>query len=157
VYGRYHRCRLDCHFSASMGSQFSVGKVETAQKFLCCQRGEYLPSPLLSPTIANLREMNLDHNARVITAGWVAFSAVLCHPNSALESLDMTQFYQRRSSVFISRSIVYKNSRPRKLYFSIDTSEINSITSDGYVAMARILCNNSSILSTFNSNHTLET
>jgi hypothetical protein len=37
----------------------------------------------------------------------------------------------------------------------VDDIAYNNITLDGYAAMTNILCNTSSILNTFNSNHTL--
>jgi Ran GTPase-activating protein (RanGAP) involved in mRNA processing and transport len=103
---------------------------------------------------SKLRELDLGHNHRVTPAGWVAFSAVLRHPNSALESLDLRRNAINDQVVISFAEALSTNNRLRELYFA--TGEINSVTSDGYVAMTRILCNNSSILSTFNSNHTLE-
>jgi len=46
------------------------------------------------------------------------------------------------------------NKKLRKL--SVENRSRNIVTSDGYGAMTYMLCNTSSILNTFNSNHTLE-
>ena len=99
-----------------------------------------------------LRVLDISSNANVTEAGWTAFSTVLSRPNSALESLYMTTKYDgiNNNVVVAFAEALALNNRLKELTFSC------SILSDGRATLSRLLCNTSSIMSTFHSNHTLE-
>jgi hypothetical protein len=98
-----------------------------------------------------LKDLHLCSFPNVTTAGWTAFSAVLRNPNSLLERLDLTpQGYIADFANNIAMSFadaLTNNKRLRKLTIGRST-EI-------YTPFSHILCNSSSIMSTYNSNHIL--
>ena len=103
-----------------------------------------------------LRELNLRRNQHVTTAGWVALSNVLRDPNSALEKLDLSHNRMKDNVLVSYADALSINSRLRELKLDLDNNNNSIITTDGYAAFTHILCNISSVLSTYNSNHTLE-
>jgi hypothetical protein len=99
----------------------------------------------------SIKDLQLGTFPNVTTAGWTAFSAVLRNPNSSLEKLGLTPQGDSEDSakdVAISfADALTSNKRLRELTIGSST-EI-------YAPFVHILCNSSSIMSTYNSNHIL--
>ena len=98
-----------------------------------------------------LKELVLSHNNEVTEAGWMQLSTLLC---SALEVIELRGIHINNDIMFAFAEALTNNHMLRELVLELDNE--NNITIEGYEAFARILCNKSSIWSTFTSNHTLE-
>ena len=88
----------------------------------------------------------------VTTAGWTAFTAVLRNPNSLLEKLDVVlqgNSAEVKNVVTSFADALTNNKRLRELRFFCN------IETEICAPLTRIVCNNSSIMSTYNSNHIL--
>ena len=98
-----------------------------------------------------LRMLDLSNNTHVSAEAWEIFSEVLRNPYSVLEILKLGECYNVNKAMHsfadaLSRNKMLKELRVGGLF----------VTYDAYDALIHTLCNPSSILSTFNSNHTLE-
>jgi hypothetical protein len=118
-----------------------------------------------------LRELNLRNyypanNIAITSRGLQTFSAILDNPNIALERLDFTDedgddiAVDDRVIVSFANALVNNNTLRELMFCSKSLDEnvgdfVNSITSVGYDAMSQTLCNPSTILDTYHSNHTL--
>jgi len=106
-----------------------------------------------------LKELSIDgqpvRNPAVTTAGWVDFSTVLRNPTSALKVLCVSNDSINDEVIQSFADALANNNKLRELNIFTVIAH-NHITPDGYAAMTNILCDTSSILSTFYSNHTLE-
>jgi len=98
-----------------------------------------------------LKELVLSHNNEVTEAGWMQLSTLL---RSALEVIELRGIHINNDIMFAFAEASTNNQKLRELVLELDDE--NNITIEGYEAFARILCNKSSIRSTFTSNHTLE-
>jgi hypothetical protein len=101
-----------------------------------------------------LINLHLDEFPNVTTAGWTAFSSVLRYPNSFLEKLFLTPLEPHgynaddANNVAISfADALTNNKRLRELKINCRIKNFAPFT--------RIVCNSSSIMSTYNSNHIL--
>jgi hypothetical protein len=103
-----------------------------------------------------LRELNLRRNQDVTAAGWVALSIVLRYPSSALEKLDLSRNHINNTVMVSYADALSDNSKLRELELDLDTNSNSIITTESYAACAHILCDISSVLSTYHSNHSLE-
>jgi hypothetical protein len=116
-----------------------------------------------------LKELSIDEgedgNHDVTHTEWVNFSAILRNPTSALEVLklwsdtindeDMHCFADALADNHKLKEFnvgAYNNIRPDADYLDPQLAELPHC----YVAMTNTLCDTSSILNTFNSNHTIE-
>jgi hypothetical protein len=99
----------------------------------------------------SLREINLSLINGESEAGWSAFSPVLRNPESALEIIDLSK-NSINDDVMQSFSDALANNTKLKEF----NVRMTSISSDGFAAFTHLLCNNTSILTTYQSNHTLE-
>jgi hypothetical protein len=90
----------------------------------------------------------------VLSIGWANFSTVLRNPTSALEVLRVWSNSINDKVLYSFAGALINNNKLKGL----DPNSVvySKVTSDGYWAMTYMLCNTSSILSTFNSNHTLQ-
>ena len=95
-----------------------------------------------------LRELNLHSNSN---DGWGAFSAVLQSPHTALEKLNMRHNAISDVSVISLANSLANNSRLKELLL-----DGNVLINNGWAAFSHVLCNKSSIMDTYRSNHTLE-
>ena len=90
--------------------------------------------------------------------GWQNFAAILRNPNSALKELFLTGnvINDNIMSAFAS-ALTYNNQLREFLIGGIREGlcVLGQITSVGYAAFSRMLCDTSTILNTYNSNHTL--
>jgi Ran GTPase-activating protein (RanGAP) involved in mRNA processing and transport len=109
-----------------------------------------------------LKELSIDENPDVTPAGWANFSNVLRNPTSALEMLKVWGYSINEEDVLndeVVQSFVdalANNKKLKELNVGNFSYLVNEWNPESYAPMANILCNTSSILNTFNSNHTLE-
>jgi hypothetical protein len=102
-----------------------------------------------------LKDLHFGDLTNVTTAGWTSFSCVLRNPNSLLEKLRLIPqggYHTNNADDTYNTAISFadaltNNKRLRELTIGSST-EI-------YAPFAHILCNSSSIMSTYNSNHIL--
>jgi hypothetical protein len=83
------------------------------------------------------------------------FANVLLNPNSALKELVLTGNAINDDIMSAFASALTNNNQLRTLNFGIYGGNFGQITSIGYAAFSRMLCDTSTILNTYNSNHTL--
>ena len=103
-----------------------------------------------------LKELTIEENPDITQAGWINFSSVLRNPTSALEFIEASHKSINDEVAHSFADALSENKTLEELYLGICPPGYDcKITPDGHVAMTNILCNTSSILSTFNSNHTL--
>ena len=102
----------------------------------------------------DLSNIILGNNDELTQTGWMGLSTVLRHPNSALEVIELRGIHINDDIMFAFAEALTNNHILRELVLELDLE--NNITVDGYEAFEGILCNKSSIGSTFTSNHTLE-
>jgi hypothetical protein len=95
-----------------------------------------------------LKDLHLSYLRNVTTAGWTAFSAVVRNPNSLLEKLCLTPQGNSAKDIAISFADALSNNKRLRALTIGSSTEI-------YTPFAHILCNSSSIMSTYNSNHIL--
>jgi hypothetical protein len=112
-------------------------------------------------TDSRLKRLSLRGNSSITAEGWVTFSSFLRNPNSNLEKLSLMLVDCNHMNDTVMNSFADAltiNHRLQKLgmYWCDDTSNQSKVTSNGYDTFTCTLCNSSSILSTFNSNHSLE-
>jgi hypothetical protein len=100
-----------------------------------------------------LKDLHLGHFPNVTTAGWTAFSAVLRNPNSLLENLRLIPQGDSDKDIAISfADALTNNKRLRELRICCSVTDSSK---EIYAAITRTVCNSSSILGTYNSNHFL--
>lgn len=97
-----------------------------------------------------LKELDLSNNNNISAAGWRAFSATLQKPHSALEILDLSDNELGSETLRSFAEALVNNNKLKKLF--IEPSWNND---DGWTAFSHVLCDSTSIMSTYNSNHTL--
>ena len=105
------------------------------------------------------KELSINGNSiygnPAVTAGWVDFSTVLRNPTSALEVIYVSNDSINDEVMQSFADALASNNKLRELNIFTVIAH-NHITPEGYAAMTNILCDTSSILSTYHSNHTLE-
>ena len=109
----------------------------------------------LANSLANncvLRHLDLAVNSRVTEAGWRALSTVLQNHNSALEKVDIGYSSINDDALVSFEDSLMHNNKLKELILD-STEHINFIRLE---AFSNILCKQSSIDATFNSNHTLQ-
>jgi Ran GTPase-activating protein (RanGAP) involved in mRNA processing and transport len=103
-------------------------------------------------TNSSLKTLMLSATNSITTEGWVTFSAVLRNQNSKLEILVL---YDSHMDDTVMNSFADALTINRNLQ-QLCVGNCDSVTvNGGYAALTRTLCNKSSILSTYHSNHTL--
>ena len=122
-------------------------------------RFETMIEPLVSALARNnhLKVLILrnDMNRMPATSvGWQNFTNLLLNPNSALKELVLTGNTINDDIISAFASALTNNNQLRKIQFGHygNTSPVTSVGND---AFSRMLCDTSTILNTFNSNHTL--
>ena len=110
--------------------------------------------------MSSLSGLHLGINPSISSAGWIALSTLLQHPNSSLKDLTLT----RNGVNTINDEVVASYANALLNNKSITTLAFgggyygnarNNITAGGWDALANVLCNKSSIESIYTSNHTL--
>ncbi len=92
----------------------------------------------------------------VTATGLVAISRVLCNPNSALEKLCLGSNPINNQVMISFAEALVNNNLLKELIFGGDFTSFTTITSNGYAAFTHLLCNHSSSMNTYQSNHTLD-
>jgi hypothetical protein len=108
-------------------------------------------------TNSRLKRLELSGNSSITAEGWVTFSAFLRNPNSNFEKLSLVACNHINNDTVMNAfaDALTSNHKLRELdMYWCDAP--NQVTSIGYDALTCMLCNSSSILSTFTSNHSLE-
>ena len=103
---------------------------------------------------SRLRDLDVRNNTDVTDQGWIILAAILRNLNSALERLDISGSSINSGITIAFADALMNNSRLKELYLGQFGSRM---TSDGNEAFTHLLCNTSSIIETFQSNHTLTT
>jgi hypothetical protein len=116
-------------------------------------------TPLTNALVNNctLRKLYLSNSGGITETGWVTFSNVFRNGNSALESVYMGCNNFTDNAMISFADALANNHILKEL--DLDLGHFvpdRQITSVGYAAVSHMLCNKSSILSTFRSNNTLE-
>jgi len=115
--------------------------------------------PLTNALVNNctLRKLILRNSWSITETGWGTFSNVFRNGNSALESVYMGCNTFTDNAMISFADALANNHMLKELDLELNFQvPYRQITSVGYAALSHMLCNKSSILSTFHSNHTLE-
>ena len=114
----------------------------------------------LTNALANnglLRKLNLGNNWQITDVGWETFAAVLRNPNSSLEKLDLSPNEISDQAMMSFAGSLTNNITLTDLILDHDPDEHGRHPKPvGCAAFIRMLRGDSSILSTYQSNHTLE-
>jgi hypothetical protein len=100
-----------------------------------------------------LRVLDLSINYNVTAEAWETLSTVLSNPNSSLEVLNLEENYYVDEAMHSFADNLSGNKMLKELRVT-GIPSYNDVRA--YEALIHTLCNTSSILRTFNSNHTLE-
>lgn len=103
---------------------------------------------------SKLRELDISGAYNLTDAGCEYFSAVLQSPTTALERLQLRYNFMRGETMVSLADALANNSTLEELLVSSEDA-LDDTVSDGWAAFTRILCDKSSIMATYNSNHTL--
>lgn len=99
-----------------------------------------------------LKSLSISCGDGIKIAAWRALAIILQNPNSALEKLHIGGL----GSIDNNAAIVFANSLTYNCTLKELTVFRRKITSVGWAAFSRVLCNESTILGTYHSNHTLQ-
>ena len=126
--------------------------------------------PLVS-SMSSLKHLSLNNNRLVTPVGWQAFTGYLQRPNLALRELHLGDNEYNKDTMVALTSALARNKTLKSLrlggYNEDDyeeeeevgddyVGELNLISRRGWDAVSKLLCNKSSILDTYTSNHTLQ-
>jgi len=100
----------------------------------------------------NLKELHLFTCGSATPVGWQTLASILRNPSSVLEILDLED-NSINDDIMSEFAMALANNTKLKIFFIVNIRGVTSISHD---ALSRLLCDTSSILNTFNSNHTLE-
>ncbi len=98
--------------------------------------------------------LTFNGSSEVTNHGWMALSTLLRNPNSALEVLNLQENHIDNDTAFLFAEALADNNTLKELNIGVDGA-VDYFTSISRAAFTRILCNTSSILDTYNSNHAL--
>jgi len=114
---------------------------------------------LLVPLVSRMSSLvQLDLRSSSVTpTGWRALVGYLQSPNFTLKSLDLAENNIDDDLVVAFASALEHNKTLKilALYACVDEDGLLSITERGWLAVSTLLCNKTSIMDTYNSNHTL--
>jgi len=115
---------------------------------------------LLVPLVSRMNSMkclNLSFNRLVTPSGWRALSAFLQSPSFALQELHLFECKLNDDNIIRFAELLANNKTLKGLSIDgcIDEDDIPSITERGWEALSNLVCNETSIMNTYNSNHIL--
>ena len=110
-----------------------------------------ISNALVNNNNTRLRYLHLEDSANVTPMGWDALSTVLRNPTSALEKL-----YLSNSSINDHNVVSFVNALAGNISLRKLNLRGNNITATGWDVFDNLLCNTSSIMNTYHSNHTLD-
>ena len=99
-----------------------------------------------------LKELHLFTCGSATPVGWQTLATILRNPSSVLEILDLED-NSINDDIMSEFAMALANNTKLKKFFIVNIRGVTSISHD---ALSRLLCDTSTILNTFNSNHTLE-
>jgi len=107
--------------------------------------------------MGSLKYLELSENELVTSAGWETISDYLQSPNFALKELHLGRNNINDDIVVALTSALSHNKTLEKLdlYDCTDEDDNELITERGWEAVSTLVCNKTSIMDTYNSNHTL--
>jgi len=114
----------------------------------------------LISTMTSLKSLCLDENELVSTAGWQGLTEFFQRPDFALEELSLGENNVDDDTLIPMTIALVNNKTLQRLNleesFDEDTGEyFTLITERGWEALSSLLCNKTSIMDTYNSNHSL--
>jgi hypothetical protein len=128
--------------------------------------GNEVVDALTNALIGNetLRKLILSDNPHVSVAAWASLSVILRNLHSALDILDLNGGYIHGDGNHINSDTMVafadtlaSNRKLKELILCINPDRVNyRVAPDGYGALINSLCNKTSIMSTYHSNHTLQ-
>jgi len=110
-------------------------------------------------SMTSLKYLDLDDNQLVTPSGWWrALSGYLQSPNFRLERLDLDENNINDDTVIALTNTLSQNKTLKYLSLDdcADEDDNLSITERSWGAVSTLLCNKTSIMDTYNSNHTLQ-
>jgi len=142
-------------FNALQDSNLNLGKLFLGNNNID-DEGIQLLIRLVS-SMTSLKRLDLGMNRLITPTGWQAFTGYLQRPNIALEDLDLASNKVNDDTVVGLTSVLTHNKTLKRLCLHDCTDEDDNelITERGWQAASNLLCNTTSILDTYNSNHTL--
>ena len=111
----------------------------------------------LASSMTSLKVLGLRQNQLVTPTGWQALTGYLQSPNLAFEELYLTK-NNINDDTLVALTSAFENNKTLKrleLYSPFGGNESVSITSRGWGAVSTLLCNKTSIMDSYISNHTL--
>jgi len=119
---------------------------------------------LLVSSMTSLKDLRLSCNRLVTPTGWQALTGYMQSPNSALEELRLNGNKLNDDTVVTFARALAHNNTLHTLHLYQDPDEDDSddeddnelITDRGWDAVSTLLCNKTSIMDTYNSNHILQ-
>ena len=109
---------------------------------------------VLVPALAScshLKELHLFTNPSVTTKGWQSLATILEAPNSNLQELHIADNNINDEAVAAFAKVLLIN----RMLHTLNMNGNNSLSTRGWQALSKLLCNTSSVSATFLSNHTL--
>lgn len=120
-----------------------------------CRLNDEVITSLTNVMITNckLRELSLVKHRGVTSTGWGNFADVFESPHTALEKLNISSFgiVTAEANLITFANALASNNKLKELSLYCPNS-----TSDSWNAISQMLCNRTSKMATFQSNHTLE-
>ena len=112
-------------------------------------------------SMSSLAHLNLNESRRVTPIGWQALVAYLQSPNFALKRLHLSDNVYNDDMIIAFTSALVHNKTLERLslggiYDEEDENPLVGLTKRGWEAVSTLLCNKTSIMDTYNSNHTLQ-
>jgi len=146
-------------FNALQGSNFELVKLYLSNNNID-DDGIQLLTPLVS-RMSTLKNLSLKDNQSVTPTGWLALSAYLRSPSFGLRELLIDENNHNDDTMIAFTSALIHNKTLKVISlggtWDDDTDEQTSLITDrGWEAVSTLLCNKTSILDTYNSNHTLK-
>jgi len=104
----------------------------------------------------NLEVLNINGNPSVTTRGWQHLATILENPNSNIIYIDLTNNNVDNKALATFASRLSNNSSLKRLKLNTDWLSENRSSTESWLVLSEVLCNISSINSTYLSNHTLQ-
>ena len=99
---------------------------------------------------SNLQVLDLSRNQTITIRGWERLSTLLETPYSNLERLSL-----QYNNIGDEGALIFTNALKGNCKLKVLSLHGNGVTTEGWIPFSRLLCDTSSVNSTFLSNHTL--
>jgi len=137
-------------FNSLQGSNLDLVKLDLSGNTID-DEGIHLLIRLVSD-MNSIKDLRLSYNYSVTPTGWLALSDYLQSPNFELRELDLNCNNVNDDTLIAFTSALAHNKTLERLYIY---DEAESLTERGWKAVSILLCNKTSIMDTYFSNHTL--